>query len=83
MILPINLISDGYIPQLIFPSVFGLHVRGSVEVLLDDFDVIIWNDWFVDAKVVLMPHLGRMLVTGERQPCFVASSDKAKPKKES
>lgn len=51
-------------------------------VPLDGFDVIIGNDFFRDAKMVLMPHLGGLLVTDERQPRLVASSGKAKPKRD-
>lgn len=48
-------------------------------VPLDDFDLIIGNDWFVDAKVVLMPHLGGLMVMDQKHPCFITST--AKPKK--
>lgn len=48
-------------------------------VPLDDFDLIIGNDWFVDAKVVLMPHLGGLMVMDKKHPCFITST--AKPKK--
>lgn len=51
-------------------------------VPLDDFDLIILNYWFVDAKVVLLPHLSELMIIYEKHPCFVASIEKAKPKKD-
>ncbi|CAL5371561.1 unnamed protein product [Camellia sinensis] len=53
-------------------------------VPLDDFDVILGNDFFVTAKVALMPYLGGILISDEDKPCFVAGcskSDKGKSTK--
>lgn len=51
-------------------------------VPLDDLDLIIENDWFVNVKVVLMSHLGGRTIIDEKHPCFVVSTEKAKPKKD-
>lgn len=53
-------------------------------ITLDDFDIILGNDFFVKAKVALMPHLGRVLISDRNKPCFVPalSDDKHRGKKE-
>ncbi|GMP31451.1 hypothetical protein CsSME_00005655 [Camellia sinensis var. sinensis] len=45
-----------------------------MAVPLDDFDVILGNDFFVVAKVALMPYFGGLLILDENQPCFVSGS---------
>lgn len=42
-------------------------------VLLDDFDIILENEFFVKAKVDLMPHLGRVLISDGSKPSFYFS----------
>jgi hypothetical protein len=47
---------------------------GKVNLLivpLDDFEIILGNEFFVLAKVIPMPFLGGMLIIDESQPCFV------------
>lgn len=39
-------------------------------VMLDDFDIILGNDFFGKAKIALMPHLGGVLIWDEIKPCF-------------
>lgn len=48
---------------------------------LDVFHVIIWNNWFGDAKVIMMPHLGG-ISDGWKAILFFVSSDKSNPKKD-
>ena len=43
-----------------------------LSVPLDDFDFILGNDFFQRAKVALLPHLNRLLIMDEKQPCCVA-----------
>ena len=51
--------------------------KGTIlSVPLDDFDFILGNDFFQRAKVALLPHLNRLLIMDEKQPCFVASISK-------
>ena len=45
-------------------------------VPLDDFDVILGNDFFRTAKVALMPYLCGLLISDERAPCFVPGCNK-------
>ena len=45
-------------------------------VPLDDFDVILGNDFFRVAKVVLMPYLSGLLISDEGAPCFVHGCNK-------
>ncbi|KAJ8615365.1 hypothetical protein MRB53_034737 [Persea americana] len=40
-------------------------------VPLDDFEVILGNDFFVKAKVAIMSHLGGIFLGDEHYPCFV------------
>ena len=60
----------------------GIQVRnwsGHVTLMvvpLDDFDVIMGNDFFKAAKVALMPYLGGLLILDESTPCFVPSCNK-------
>ena len=49
---------------------------------LDDFDFILGNDFFQRAKVTLLPHLNRMFIMDETQPCYVHRLNKP-PKKSS
>ena len=53
--------------------------KGIIDFLsfpLDDFDFILGNDFFQRAKVALLPHLNRLLIMDEKQPCFMASINK-------
>ena len=38
---------------------------------LDDFDVILDDEFFVVAKATLLPFIGVMLIFDEKQPCYV------------
>ena len=49
---------------------------------MDDFDFILGNDFFQRAKVTLLPHLNRMFIMDETQPCYVHRLNKP-PKKSS
>lgn len=49
---------------------------------LDDFDFILGNEFFQRAKVTLLPHLNRMFIMDETQPCYVHGLNKP-PKKSS
>ena len=49
---------------------------------LDDFDSILGNEFFQRAKVTLLPHLNRMFIMDETQPCYVHGLNKS-PKKSS
>ena len=49
---------------------------------LDDFDSILGNEFFQRAKVTLLPHLNRMFIMDETQPCYVHGLNKP-PKKSS
>ena len=47
---------------------------GNVNFLimkLDDFDVIMGDEFFVVAKAVLLPFISVMLIFDEKQPCYV------------
>ncbi|GMP63109.1 hypothetical protein CsSME_00024932 [Camellia sinensis var. sinensis] len=46
-----------------------------MAVPLDDCDFILGNDFFVAAKVALMPYLDGLLISDEKEPCFVAKKD--------
>jgi hypothetical protein len=55
---------------------------GKVNFLvvpLDDFDIILGNEFFVLAKAIPMPFLGGMLIMEESQPCFVKAVKKELP----
>ena len=39
-------------------------------VPLDDFDMILGNDFFIAAKMAILPHLFGLLISNEK-PCFV------------
>ncbi|KAH7836883.1 hypothetical protein Vadar_006893 [Vaccinium darrowii] len=45
---------------------------------LDDFELILVNEFFLAAKVAVMPHLGGILIANEKQPCFVPRHSKNK-----
>lgn len=49
---------------------------------MDDFDFILGNEFFQRAKVTLLPHLNRMFIMEETQPCYVHGLNKP-PKKSS
>jgi len=38
---------------------------------LDDFKVILGNNFLKKAKISMMPHHGRILISDEKFPCFV------------
>lgn len=40
-------------------------------VLLNDFNLIIGNDFLFAAKIAVLPHLYRLLIGDEVKPCFV------------
>ena len=40
---------------------------------LDDFDVILGNDFLVQVKGSIHPHLGSMFIADEKEPCSVKS----------
>lgn len=40
----------------------------------DDFEVILNMDFFIKAKVFIMPHMGGILIGDERKPCFLAKT---------
>ncbi|GAV58890.1 gag-asp_proteas domain-containing protein [Cephalotus follicularis] len=47
---------------------------GKIDLMvvpLDDFDLILGNNFFVTEKVLIMPHLCGIFITNERNPCFV------------
>ena len=48
-------------------------------VPLDDFEVIMGIDFFVKAKVTIMPHLGGIFIGDEHCPCFVPKIKKPEP----
>ena len=53
--------------------------KGTVNMLstpLDDFDLILGNEFFVKAKVMVLPHLNGLLFMNETQPCFVRGLSK-------
>lgn len=48
--------------------------NGRVDLMvypLDDFELILGNEFFLTAKVAVMPYLGGILIADEKQPCFV------------
>lgn len=48
---------------------------GKVDLMvypLDDFELILGNEFLKVAKVAVMPHLGGILIADEKQPCFVS-----------
>lgn len=40
-------------------------------VPLDDFDIILGNDFFIAAKVAILPCLYSLLISNEEKPSFV------------
>ncbi|KAG6503122.1 hypothetical protein ZIOFF_035412 [Zingiber officinale] len=54
---------------------------GLMVVPLDDFDIILGNEFLVTAHVAVMPHLGGLLIADENCPSFVQGVyDVGKPK---
>ncbi|KAH7838095.1 hypothetical protein Vadar_022023 [Vaccinium darrowii] len=49
---------------------------------LDDFELILGNEFFLVAKMAVMPYLGGILIANEKQPCFVPRNVKDKRIKE-
>ena len=59
--------------------------KGTIDFLsvpLDDFVLILGNDFFQRAMVALLPHLNGLLIMDEKQPCFVSGISKS-PKRPS
>ncbi|KAH7865055.1 hypothetical protein Vadar_001700 [Vaccinium darrowii] len=55
--------------------------NGRVDLMvypLDDFELILGNEFFLAAKVAVMPYLGGILIADEKQPCFVLRHAKDK-----
>ena len=50
-------------------------------VTLDDFDLILGFDFFLKAKVALLPLLGGLMVLEESMPCFVQAIPKGSSRK--
>lgn len=53
--------------------------KGQIDFLvvpLDDFDIILGNEFFVQAKVGPFPFLRGLLVMDKKKPCFVPSSSR-------
>lgn len=48
-------------------------------VVLDDFDTILGNEYFVLAKEMLMHFLGGLLIMDEKQSCFVLAVREVPP----
>ena len=47
--------------------------EGNYKLLcvpLDDFDLILGIDFFLKAKVALLPYLGGLMIMDESQPCL-------------
>ncbi|KAH7856309.1 hypothetical protein Vadar_006597 [Vaccinium darrowii] len=58
-----------------------LAMNGRVDLMvypLDDFELILGNEFFLAAKVAVMPYLGGILIADEKQPCFVPRHAKDK-----
>ena len=51
-------------------------------VQLDDFDLILGVDFFLKAKVALLPHLGGLMFLEESMPCFVQAIQEGGGKKD-
>lgn len=48
--------------------------KGTLDFMvvpLDDFDIILGNNFFVEAQVVMMPHLCTLFIGDSKNPCFV------------
>ena len=48
--------------------------KGTVNMLstpLDDFDLILGNEFYMKAKVMVLSHLNGLFFEDETQPCFV------------
>ena len=48
--------------------------KGKINLLcvpLDDFNLILGIDFFLNSKATLIPHLGGLTILEEKQPCFV------------
>lgn len=59
--------------------------NGKVDLMvypLDDFELILGNEFFVAAKVAVVPHLCGILIADEKQPCFVPRQVKEKRDRE-
>jgi hypothetical protein len=46
---------------------------------LDDFDIILGNEFFMSAKAIPMPFLGWVLIMDKSQPCFMKAVRKELP----
>lgn len=38
---------------------------------MDDFDIILGNDFFERANVAIHPNLSRLMIANRKKPCFV------------
>uniref|UniRef100_A0A803LHP5 Reverse transcriptase RNase H-like domain-containing protein n=1 Tax=Chenopodium quinoa TaxID=63459 RepID=A0A803LHP5_CHEQI len=48
--------------------------KGKVELLaveMDDYELVLGNKFFKQAKLMVAPHLGGVMITDEAYPCFV------------
>ncbi|GAV69881.1 gag-asp_proteas domain-containing protein [Cephalotus follicularis] len=53
---------------------------GKIDLMvvpLDDFDLILGNDFFISEKVIMMPYLSGLLIMNENIPCFVVGHNVA------
>ncbi|GAV83657.1 gag-asp_proteas domain-containing protein [Cephalotus follicularis] len=53
---------------------------GKIDLMvvpLDNFDLILGNDFFISEKVIMMPHLSGLFIMNENSPCFVAGHNVA------
>ena len=58
--------------------------KGKCNLLcvpLDDFDLILGVDFFLKAKVALLPHLGGLMFLEESMPCFVQAVQESSSRK--
>lgn len=51
-----------------------LGLYSFMVVPYDDFEVILNMDFFIKAKVSIMPHMGGILIGDEHKPCFLAKT---------
>ncbi|GAV63754.1 gag-asp_proteas domain-containing protein [Cephalotus follicularis] len=53
---------------------------GKIDLMvvpLEDFDLILSNDFFISEMVIMMPHLCGLFIMNERSPCFVSGHNVA------
>lgn len=47
---------------------------GNLDVMviaMDDFDIILDNNFLMKARVSVVPHLSGLLITDSKKPCFI------------